>query len=475
MPRYEFSDNKSQKFWEITLSGNEVTARWGRIGTDGQTKTKSFEDETAASKDYEKQIAGKVKKGYALAEGGDDGAAAAPTTQGVSNPELEAVIRAAPDDSDGYLVYGDWLQSEGEVLGELVPIQHALAAKPGDKSLRDLEQTLLTGNSEYFFGAEHPDSDGGPAFEDIPQWQRPATWSETAGWKYGHSNSIWRNGFMHSLIFSTGYYGDDEDSCKPEAAGAILGKMLALLGSRFVQRISIGEIWADYDDGEGPDTTFAIDAIAKSPCASMLKEFEVTGGDHDLNGVTLDASALWKACPNLEVVVLYAGQLTIGTIDAPNVKRFAAQTGGLEAVEVKAIAEAKWPKLEDLEIWFGDEQYGCNCSYSDVEPVLGRTDLALKRLGIMNMVFGDEVCAGLVHSPLLPGLEHLDLTKGVIGEDGARSILDNKEKFAHLKTFHIAGYWSDEIAAELKAIGVTASVETRGPADYDYRYVEVGE
>tara|TARA_R110002096_G_scaffold42143_3_gene113531 strand:- start:9799 stop:11220 length:1422 start_codon:yes stop_codon:yes gene_type:complete len=473
MPRYEFCDEKSKKFWEIIRSGNEVTACWGRIGTDGQTKTKSFDDEAAASKDYEKQIAGKAKKGYALAEGGDDEAAAAAVTQGVSNPDLEAVIRAAPDDSDGYLVYGDWLQSEGEALGELVPIQHALASNPGDKKLRDSERALLTGNTEYFFGAEHPDAEGTPAFEDISQWERPATWTETAGWNYGHSYSIWRHGFMHSLIFSTGYYGDDEENRKGKDAGALLGKMLALPGSRFVQRVAIGEIWSDYED-EGPDTTYAIDAVAKSPCASMLKEFEVIGGNHDLNGVSLNASSLWKACSNLEVVVLYAGQLTIGPIDAPNVKRFAARTGGMNSGEMKAIAEAAWPKLEDLEIWFGNDEYGCDCSFSDVEPILGRTDLKLKRLGVMNMDFGDEVCAGLVHSPLLPGLEHLNLTMGIIGEDGARSILDNKEKFAHLKTFRIAGYWNDEIAEELKATGVTF-VETRGAADDGYRYVEVSE
>lgn len=313
MPRYEFSDDKSKKFWEIARAGSEVTARWGRIGTDGQSKTKSFDDQAAASKDYEKQIAGKTKKGYQLVEGDEGETSPQPTTSGVSNPELEAVIRAAPDDTDGYLVYGDWLQSEGQALGELVTIQHALASKPGDKKLRASELALLTENTEYFFGPEQADSDDTLAFDAIPKWHRPKSWSETSGWKYGHTSSIWRNGFMHSLLFNTGYYGDDGD-CKGEDAGAILSKMLALPGSRFVQRVAIGEIWSDDFEEEGPDTTYAIDAVAKSPCAAMLKEFEVTGGDHDLNGVSLSAASLWKSCPNLEVVVLYAGELSVARL-----------------------------------------------------------------------------------------------------------------------------------------------------------------
>lgn len=35
---FEFIDDKSQKFWEVTVSGSDVTVRYGRIGSDGQSK-----------------------------------------------------------------------------------------------------------------------------------------------------------------------------------------------------------------------------------------------------------------------------------------------------------------------------------------------------------------------------------------------------------------------------------------------------
>jgi predicted DNA-binding WGR domain protein len=46
------------------MSGSEVTTRWGKIGTDGQSKTKQFKDEAAAKKEYDKLIEEKTGKGY---------------------------------------------------------------------------------------------------------------------------------------------------------------------------------------------------------------------------------------------------------------------------------------------------------------------------------------------------------------------------------------------------------------------------
>ena len=64
-PRYfEFADDTSAKFWEISIAGNEVTVRYGRIGTDGTTKPKELASEEAALKHFEKLIDQKTGKGY---------------------------------------------------------------------------------------------------------------------------------------------------------------------------------------------------------------------------------------------------------------------------------------------------------------------------------------------------------------------------------------------------------------------------
>lgn len=62
--RFEFSEGKSNKFWEISIRGTEVTVRFGRIGTEGQSNAKSFPDEATAAKHAEKIVTEKLNKGY---------------------------------------------------------------------------------------------------------------------------------------------------------------------------------------------------------------------------------------------------------------------------------------------------------------------------------------------------------------------------------------------------------------------------
>ena len=65
MNRYfEFVGGSSAKFWEVAQSGSEVTVRFGRIGTAGQTQTKTLPDAGAAAKHVEKLVASKTAKGY---------------------------------------------------------------------------------------------------------------------------------------------------------------------------------------------------------------------------------------------------------------------------------------------------------------------------------------------------------------------------------------------------------------------------
>jgi DNA ligase-1 len=69
--RFEFAEGASNKFWEISMNGVEVTVRYGRIGTGGQTKTKTFADETAATEYLEKLIEEKTEKGYEEVDTGE--------------------------------------------------------------------------------------------------------------------------------------------------------------------------------------------------------------------------------------------------------------------------------------------------------------------------------------------------------------------------------------------------------------------
>lgn len=67
---FELADGSSEKFWSIELKGNSHTAKYGRIGADGQTTTKNFADNAKAKASFEKLIEQKVNKGYVEVKAG---------------------------------------------------------------------------------------------------------------------------------------------------------------------------------------------------------------------------------------------------------------------------------------------------------------------------------------------------------------------------------------------------------------------
>ena len=67
--RFEFVEGRSSKFWEVDVADARVTVTFGRIGTDGQAQVKAFDSAEKAQWHAAKQVAAKVKKGYAEVAG----------------------------------------------------------------------------------------------------------------------------------------------------------------------------------------------------------------------------------------------------------------------------------------------------------------------------------------------------------------------------------------------------------------------
>ena len=66
MPSKEltYAEGSSNKFWKIKLSGSSHTVEFGKVGTNGQSRTKEFDDAAEARKSFDKLIEQKLKKGY---------------------------------------------------------------------------------------------------------------------------------------------------------------------------------------------------------------------------------------------------------------------------------------------------------------------------------------------------------------------------------------------------------------------------
>ncbi|MCA8273825.1 DUF4132 domain-containing protein [Burkholderia sp. AU30280] len=100
MRRFELIEGNSSKFWEVEQDGSGLNIRWGRIGTAGQSQTKSFADDAKARAALDKLVKEKTGKGYAevaVAAGASIGATAAKPPAATPSAASSAVPEASTE------------------------------------------------------------------------------------------------------------------------------------------------------------------------------------------------------------------------------------------------------------------------------------------------------------------------------------------------------------------------------------------
>ena len=64
MRTFQYSDARSHKFWNIDVSGKSFTVTYGKVGSAGQSQTKTFPTPEKAQAEADKLIREKTGKGY---------------------------------------------------------------------------------------------------------------------------------------------------------------------------------------------------------------------------------------------------------------------------------------------------------------------------------------------------------------------------------------------------------------------------
>lgn len=88
---------QAEKFWEISLSKSEITIRFGKIGANGQTTLKTFPDAASASREAEKLIAEKLKKGYVEIKSSETPNSVTKPTKTKSQSDTKECVACAED------------------------------------------------------------------------------------------------------------------------------------------------------------------------------------------------------------------------------------------------------------------------------------------------------------------------------------------------------------------------------------------
>src|SRR4051812_21700829 len=104
MRTFVFSDARSHKFWNVDLQDSSFTVSWGKVGTAGQSQTKSFGSPEQASKEHDKLVKEKTGKGYVETTAATAPAAALAAGSSLRDA-LERAILGDPSDRAAHMAY----------------------------------------------------------------------------------------------------------------------------------------------------------------------------------------------------------------------------------------------------------------------------------------------------------------------------------------------------------------------------------
>lgn len=202
--------------------------------------------------------------------------------------------------------------------------------------------------------------------------------------------------------------------------------------ARFLQKLTVGIV-----SFEGNSYTGVASALAHRP-RPTLRSLALGDFDRDeteLNWSTIgDVGALWPMVPNLRTLWLRSGSMKLGAIDLPRLESLEIITGGMDRDSADHIARAAWPALVSLSLMFGPGPRGGLSDGAVLDPILSGAKLPkLRRLGIMNCDFTDELASLLPRAAILPQLERLDLSMGTLSDSGAQALAAHRDKIAHLE------------------------------------------
>lgn len=360
------------------------------------------------------------------------------------NQALEAQIARDLDAAPAFLVYADWLQAEGDPRGELVMLQHALATAPDDtRKAREAELLAL------------PDHLG-----DVdPELA-------TFGWRWGFVDRV--------SILNERDWMDSSYDVLP-----LVRRIFEAPVAAFVRELRLGVIrWME----NAEDVPRVLEEVGRLGGARHVRRLvlgDMKDNDCDLAHHPIGPiDAITTYFHDLEVLSLWGTEMDLSSpLALPRLKELTVETCALERQTGAAIVNGALPALERLTLWFGSRNYGGDCTAADLTRLLdGKAFPKLKHLGLMNAEFSDDLCAALAQAPIVDQLESLDLSLGTMSDAGARSLLDARERFAHLARFDVSDNFLTDESAALADFAITVPQKTAYEHDgATHRYVTHAE
>jgi uncharacterized protein (TIGR02996 family) len=420
MRTFEFSDGKSNKFWNIDLQGNAFTVTFGRIGTAGQTQRKELADAAKAQREHDKLVKEKLAKGYVETTPARAGA-------GSLRDALEAALVANPDDLASHSAYADYLAEQGDPRGEFIQVQLALEDETKSsaerKRLRQREEELLKAHTREWLGELAPHL----LDAEERKWGPQTEYRFSRGW-------IDR---VQIVRLS-----------KPLAEAFCRTPLLRLLRELLVVEHS-------YDE----DEPTGLEDLVEAPYFGNVRLFQL-GPENNCHIRGEQAVEFVRKMPRLEELRMYAHRVNTRELFAlplPHLRVLHVYHTYDYPLEVLA-ANKSLGSLTTLALWphgLEPDDHHAYISFEAVRALVHSPHLTgLTHLHVYLSDLGDEGCAEIVRSGTLKRLKVLDLWSGRITDEGARTLAACPD-LRHLERLRIdQNYLTAAGLAALKATGV---------------------
>ncbi|MER0246403.1 STM4015 family protein [Streptomyces sp. HSW2009] len=263
-------------------------------------------------------------------------------------------------------------------------------------------------------------------------------------------------------------------------------RFLTKVDTAKVRALIIGQWGEAYEDDSS--TVVELLVAAKDRLSSLEALFigDLEAEEAEISWIQqADITPVLHAFPQLRELGVRGGtELKFPAVRHESLRTLSFEAGGLPGEVVRGVVASELPALEYLELWLGVEGYGGDATVADLAPLLaGGRFPHLRHLGLRNSEIQDEIAAAVASAPLVAQLTSLDLSLGVLSDEGALALLAG-QPLTHLKWIDLRhNFISEEVADRLRttweAAGVEVDLSETGDSwedgDEIHRYTAVSE
>jgi hypothetical protein len=364
---------------ELTLRGRMVRNKRGDTLHEELDSASRYETDAEAVEMVKRLSTNAVAAGYRLAREGE------PAIERAVNVELEGECLAEPENPGPWGVYADWLIAQGDVRGELAALRAAGKGEDADRLLQAKRTAVFGVNAD--------------------------SWAKLV-------ECTWTHGFLSGVRLSTERANVSMGWRNAPVCAEIVEELLAMPIARFVQAIQL----------ESADRESVV-AIEASVQARTLRELRIEQ--------VYEAVLPWAKFPALEVLEIAASYGIEEVLAHDRLRRLAITRWDSGYDQLAVIADARCPRLEELEVRLGGLFTG-RAPIEQLNRLFHTTTLpALRHLGLPGCEYVDSVLTALAKSPLVQRLRVLDLSDGDAAGPEADALIARADALQHLERIDV--------------------------------------